>query len=320
MLRLKILVLLISCLLQVQQAIAENKKRVIITQVVSHPSLDAAKNGALSVLDKIPNIEVKTLNAQGDSRIEDQVARKVIADSPDVVISIGTSMTRRLKYFNDMMGKEIPIVFSAVDDPVKAGLVKSLDNGSGNITGVIDRGPLIEQVSLIRQIIPKAKRIAVIYNGGEENSISAIEALEEVVKNLGLELNKKPISHSMELASATRSILAKGDMDALFVTTDNMVASAIESLLLESHRFQVPAISSYGAPVDKGALASLGVDFNDNGKTAGEMAKLVLGGTKAAKLKIVVPRCDELKVNVKTLKYLGINLPKNLIDKAILVD
>ena len=192
---------------------AAQQKSVAVTSIVEHPALDAVRDGVKEALQKAGLEDGKTLRwqyqtAQGNAGTAGQIARKFVGDQPDVIVAISTPSAQALLATT----KNIPIVFSAVTDPVAGQLTPSWDASGTNVTGVSNALDLTKQAEMIRRILPQAKRVGVVYNPGEANSATVIKQLRELLPKYGMTLVEAAAPRSVDVATSARSLLGKVDL------------------------------------------------------------------------------------------------------------
>lgn len=287
-----------------------------ITQIVEHPALDASRQGVLDKLAEHGYVEGDTLtvdfqNAQGDTAIAAQIARKFAGDRPDLVLAISTPSAQAAA----AAMRDTPIVFTAVTDPLMAKLVNDMDAPGGNITGVVDAPPLEAQLQLIRDMFPEAQRLGVAYNPGEANSVSQIEKLQELSPGLGFELVEVTASRTSEVMGAARSLA--GRVDAIYVPVDNTIVSALESVVRVGHDANIPVFTGDNASVERGALASLGFSYYDMGRQTGEMILRILDGESPGDLSVGTVEMLELILNQGTADRIGYTIPAEFEEQAV---
>ncbi|WP_299230945.1 ABC transporter substrate-binding protein [uncultured Halomonas sp.] len=288
-----------------------------ITQIVEHPALDASRQGALDELAERgyvegDNLEVDFQNAQGDTSIAAQIARKFAGDRPDLVLAISTPSAQAAA---SALQDDTPIVFTAVTDPLIAKLVNDMEAPGANITGVVDAPPLQAQLQLIRDMFPEAKRLGVVYNPGEANSVSQAEKLNAMAPELGFELVEVTASRTSEVMGAARSLA--GRADAIYVPVDNTVVSALESVLKVGYDADIPVFTGDNSSVERGALASLGFSYYDMGRQTGAMIADILGGEKAGDLPVGTVEKLELILNRDAAEQIGYEIPAEFEEQAV---
>lgn len=291
------------------------KVRIGVTQIVEHPALDAARKGFVDGLAEAgyvqgKNVEFDFQNAQGDMSLAQTIARKFVTNRVDLILAIATPTAQAAAHAT----KDIPILVTAVTDPASAGLVKSNTAPGTNVTGTSDLNPVTEQLALVKKIIPKAQRLGVVYNAGEQNSVFQVNIVKEAAKKLKLQVVEATVATSTDILQATQSIARK--VDAIYVPTDNTVVSGIESLIKVAEEAKLPVIGAEAGTVERGALITVGVSYYRLGKQTAKMAVQVLKGKKPATMAIQYQKELELVINQKTADAIGLKLPKGLVESA----
>ena len=210
--------------------------------------------------------------------------------------------------------REIPVVFSAVTDPVGARLVKSLDKPGANITGITDMLPIDKHLDMMLRIVPDAKRIGTVYNPGEANAVALVEQLDAKLKARGLTLVKAAATKTSEVLAAARSLV--GNTDAIYLTTDNTVISAAEAVISVGERAKIPVFAADTATVSRGAVAALGFDYYDVGRDTGKVVARILNGEKPGDIAVTGVEELSLHVNPAAAKRMGVTLSDDVISSA----
>ena len=289
-----------------------------ITQIVEHPALDAARDGFIAALEEAGFKEGEDViydlqNAQGDFTNAISIAQKFKDDKVDLIVAIATPTAQAALQVN----QEIPIVINAVTDPVAASLAKSWESSGNNLTGMSDAAPNKQQVELIPLFLPEAKNVGTIYNAGEANSVVQIEIAKETCKELGLNLIEVTVSNSSEVLMAAQSLA--GRVEAIYIVTDNTVVSALESVIKVCNQEKIALILADPSTVDKGALASYGIDYFSLGKKSGEIAVKIIKGAKPSDIPIQTitdPKDLQFVVNLDTAKILGLSIGEEILKDA----
>lgn len=294
---------------------AEEPRVVAITQIVEHPALDAAHEGIKDELAERgyrdgENLKLMHESAQGNSAIASQIARKFVGESPDVIVAIATPSAQTVA----SAARNIPVVFSAVTDPVSAKLVKSWDKPGANITGVSDMLPIDKHLDMIQRVMPDAKRIGTVYNPGEANAAALVELLEERLTARDMELVKGAATKTSEVLGAARSLVGK--VDAIYLTTDNTVISAAEAVISVGERSDIPVFAADTATVERGAVAAMGFNYYKHGRQTGAMVARILEGAGTADMPVEVMEELDLYVNPAAAERMGITLPDDVIKDA----
>ncbi|WP_447593322.1 ABC transporter substrate-binding protein [Aquipseudomonas campi] len=293
---------------------AADKKSVAVTAIVEHPALDAARDGVKDALAKAgydeKNLKWQYQSAQGNTGTAAQIARKYIGDQPDVIVAIATPSAQAVVAGT----KSIPVVFTAVTDPVEAQLTPSWEASGTNVTGVSDVLELDKQVALIKRILPDATRVGIVYNPGEANSVVVVKRLKELLTSQNMTLVEAAAPRSVDVGSAARSLAGK--VDVIYTNTDNNVVSAYESLVKVGIDTKTPLIASDTDSVKRGAIAALGVNYRDLGEQTGRIVVRILNGEKPGDIKPETSSNLSLFVNPKAAKAQGVTLSQELLDSA----
>src|SRR5690554_5911112 len=288
---------------------------VAVTSIVEHPALDAVRDGVKQALADAGFREEKGLKwqyqaAQGNTAIAEQIARKFVGDRPDAIVAIATPSAQAVVSAT----KDIPVVYSAVTDPVAAQLVPSMEPSGTNVSGVSDRLSLERQIDLITQVVPDAKRVGMVYNPGEANSVVVVKAMRELLPERGMSLVEATAPRTVDVGAAARSLVGK--VDVIYTNTDNNVVSAYEALVKVGIDAKLPLIASDTDSVVRGAIAALGVNYYDLGLQTGKMVVRILEGEKPGDLASETSENLELYVNLDAAKKQGVELDEALIKSA----
>lgn len=286
-----------------------------IIQIVEHPSLDAARSGFLDVLKENgyvegENLQVDYENAQGDQANLQTIARKFVQQQCDLVLAVATPSAMAMA--NETT--DIPILITAVTDPVSAKLVNSLEKPGTNVTGTTDMNPVKDQLQLIKDIVPNVKKVGVIYNSSEINSQIQVDIAEEAAPQLGLEIVKMPITASNEVVAAAQSLVGKAD--AIYLPTDNMVVASVSAVVKVAEDKKIPLFASEQESVKKGAVATVGIDYYELGRTTGEMALRILKGEKPQDMPIESQEGSNIVINMQAASRMGVSIPVEIKEKA----
>ncbi|MFC5356940.1 ABC transporter substrate-binding protein [Azospirillum himalayense] len=290
-------------------------KTVAITAIVEHPALDATRDGVIEALKAAgytpgDTLKVEYQSAQGNPATAAQIARQFAGARPDVIVPISTPSAQAVVAST----REIPVVFTAVTDPVGAQLVRSLDKPGANVTGVSDMAPVAEHVALIREIVPSVKRLGVLYNAGEPNSVSLVKALKDEAQKAGLTVVEATATKSADAQPAARSLVGKAD--ALYVPLDNTVVSALESVVAVGQQAKLPVFSADTDSVARGTVASIGFDYRQVGRQTGEAVVRILKGEKPGDVPVTFAKGTDLFVNPKSAAAMGVTIPEAVTKRA----
>ncbi|MBF5007364.1 ABC transporter substrate-binding protein [Diaphorobacter caeni] len=291
------------------------EKSVAVTAIVEHPALDAIRDGVKESLKAAGYEEGKNLkwqyqSAQGNPGTAAQIARKFVGDKPDAIVAIATPSAQAVVSAT----KDVPVVFSAVTDPVAAKLVKNWEPSKTNVTGVSDLLKLEPQIDLIKKVVPNAKKVGMVFNPGEANSAVVVKELKTLLPKHGMTLVEAAAPRSVDVGTAARSLVGK--VDVIYTNTDNNVVSAYESLVKVGQDAKLPLIASDTDSVKRGAIAALGVNYKDLGLQTGQMVVRLLKGEKPGTIKPEVSNKTELYVNPTAAEKQGVKLSEELIKSA----
>ena len=293
-------------------------KVVAVTSIIEHPALDAVRDGVRETLKEAGFVEGKNLRfifqtAQGSPATAAQIARKYVGDGVDVIVPISTPSAQAVVAAT----RSIPVVYSAITDPVAAKLVKNWEASGTNVTGVSDLSPIDRHLELVRKIVPHAQRLGVIYSPGEANSVAIVEVLRKEVKALGIDLVEAPAQRTVDIPSA--ALRLAGKVDAIYAPTDNNVISAIEAIAKVAQQAKVPLIAADTDSVKRGATAALGVNYLDLGRQTGRLVARVLQGEAPGQMRSEISTRFELHLNAEAASRQGVTLPQDLIKSAAVV-
>jgi len=287
-----------------------------ITQIVSHPALDATVKGFKAALAKQgfvagKNVTYDDQNAQGDMATAASIAQKFVSSNVNLILSVATPTSQAAAKAT----QTIPIVFAAVTDPVAAGLVKDPKAPEGNITGVSDLLPLQPHLDLIKKLVPDVKTIGLLYNAGEANSVALVKEEKTKAEAMGIKVVEATAASSSEVQQAAQSLV--GRVDAMSVLTDNTVVSALESVVKVAKDNKIPLIAGDTDSVKRGAVAAYAFNYLDLGTQAGEMAAKILNGTPIKDIPVEYANKLTLSLNPTSAKAMGVTIPTELMTTAV---
>ena len=288
--------------------------RIGIIQPMEHESLDAAREGFVQALADHGYTDGDTIvldyqNAQGDSSALLTISQRFVGDDCDLVLAIGTGAAQSIV----SQTSEIPVLITAVTDPVDAGLVQSSEAPGTNVTGTNDMNPIREQLELIPEILPDAQTVGLLYTSSEDNSILQIEEAKAILEEMNLDYVEQTVTGSNDVQQAVQSIVTR--CDAIYIPTDNTFASAmplVGSVVMESG---TPVICGATGMVEAGGLITLGLNYYNLGYQTGEMAVQVLEGADPASMPVQSQNQYDYVVNEEMLSALGMELPQSLLEK-----
>ena len=290
-----------------------------ISQFAEHGSLDNCRTGFLEGLKEAGieegvNLTVLFDNAQADTATASMISDNYVSQKVDLICAIATPSA--MSAYNSCLDSDIPVIYTAVSDPVSAGLAKEDKTPEGNITGTADTLPVEAQLKMIRELLPDAKKIGILYTTSEANSVSAIAEYKEKVGDYGFELVEKGITNTSEIALATDDLLSQ--VDCISNLTDNTVVSSLATILDKANAANIPVFGSEIEQVKLGCLAAEGLDYVALGKQTGKMAAKVLKGEKkASEMPFETITEAGLYLNTKVAENLGITVEDDLKNSAV---
>ncbi|MGB2079461.1 MAG: ABC transporter substrate-binding protein, partial [Vibrio sp.] len=228
----------------------------------------------------------------------------------DVLVGIATPSAQALAATSN----QIPIVFTAVTDPVEAKLVKDLENTSGNVTGLSDLSPIAQHLDLMKEFMPNIQSIGAVYNPGEANSVALINLLKSEAAKRNIQIIESTALKSADVQSATQAIVDKSDV--LYAMIDNTVASAIDGMIAAANQAKKPVFAASTTYIESGAVIGLGADYYQVGVQTADYVAAVLEGKKPSELPVQVAKASDLVVNPQAAQQLGIEIPQSILDRA----
>lgn len=318
----KILLLILSCIMlfscgkteEVDKKDTGGKKpegqkvyRIGITQIVTHPSLDLVKSGFKKAFEEAGiKVEFDEKNAEGTIANATMIANNFKIDKKDLILGIATPSAQALA--NSI--SDIPILFSAVTDPESAKILNK------NVTGTSDKvDNVAAQLDLLVKLKPEVKKISVLYNPSEQNSVVQVKEIEEKAKEKNLTVVLHGVTSLGELAQVTKNALTQSD--ALYLPTDNLVVSGMQLIASEAAAAKKPVIATENSSVEQGALLTMGIDYFELGKRTGEMAIEILNGKPVDQIPFEISKKTTLYINEKTAKAVGIDVNNPLLAGAV---
>lgn len=281
-----------------------------ISQYVTHPSLDAAREGFMSGLEDAGlDVSFDVQNAQGDQATANTIAGTFANSDHDLLLAVATPSAQTLA----QSVRDTPVLFTAVTDPESAELVDSNEEPGGNVTGTSDANPVREQLQLITELAPDAETVGIVYSSGEVNSQVQVDWAKEAAGEMGIEIQEATVSNSSEVQQAANSL----DVDAIYVPTDNAVVSALESVIRVGQNEQIPVIAADGASVERGAVATYGINYGELGAQTADMAvRILTEGADPATMAVETQTEPELYVNPTAAEKMGVEIPQAMLDEA----
>lgn len=295
----------------------EKVYKIGVTQITDHPSLDNCREGFIEGLKNEgyvdgENADIEFKSAQNDMSLAAQIAQNFASARKDLVCGISTPSAQTL--YSVCLEKKIPVIFNAISDPVAAKLAKSETEAIPGISGVSDKLPVEDQLKLIRELLPEAKKIGILYTTSEDNSVSTLKTYKELAGKYGFEIVEKGIGTEAEISQAIDVIL--NEVDCISNLTDNTVVNNLALLVQKANDKNIPVFGSEEEQVKNGCLASAGLDYFALGVQAGEMAARVLGGEKIENIPFETMKDTEFTLNTTAAKKFGVPTDGEIAAKA----
>ena len=285
--------------------------KIGINQLVQHPALDSATAGFQAAFDDAGvNVDWDVQNANGEQATAQTISQQFASANLDMVLAVATPAAQATV----QSIQDVPVLFTAVTDPVSAELVDSMEEPGANVTGTSDAAPIEEQLDLLKELVPDAERIGIVYASGEVNSQVQVDEAKEAAEPRGLEIVTQTVTNVTEIPQAVEAI---GDVDAFYVPTDNMVVSGIASLVQAAEASQTPVIAAEAGTVEGGAVATLGIDYEALGRQTGEMALRILEeGEDPATMAVETAAEFTYMVNEEAAERQGVEIPEAILNEA----
>jgi putative ABC transport system substrate-binding protein len=302
--------LLLALLVAAKPALAV---KISVNQFVEHPALDASVKGFKDALadEGFADAVFTTHIAQANMPTVLQIVSQIQGEKPRLVLAVATPSAQATV----QKIKDIPVLFTAVTDPLSAGLVDSMDRPGRNVTGTTDMSPVLAQVALIREIHPQAKNMGVIYNAGEANSLALVKILKDAAAKHGFELKEAVTVNTAGVFQAAKSLV--GGVDVIYLPTDNTVISSIDSVIKICVENKIPLYPGEADSLRKGGVASLAIDYYELGRQTGVQAARILRGESApADMPVEAQKEAALVVNKPFAERVGVAVPQSILERA----
>lgn len=282
-----------------------------ILQLVDHASLDQANQGFVQAFEDAGiDVTFDQKNANGDQTVASTIAGTFASQDLDLVLAIATPAAQAAA----QAITNIPVLITAVTDPVDAALVDSLDAPGSNVTGTTDANPVEEQLQLIKDIVPGATTIGIPYSPGEANSLVQVQWAKDAAESLGLTIVESP---AVTTGDVQQAVEALGDVDAIYVPTDNVVVTGLESVLQVGEAKQIPVFGAEGDSVSRGAIATFGLSYFQLGYQSGEMAiRILTEGADPATMPVETQNDLLLYLNLGAAERMGVEIPAEILEQA----
>lgn len=299
---------------------AQKSYKIGVIQYAPHPSLDNCYTGFKQGLEagglkEGQNLTIEFQNAQGDNATGDLMAKNMVSKQYDLVMGVATPAAMSL--YSAAKNTRIPVIFTAVSDPVGAGIIKNMEKPGTNCTGSGVALPLEAQVKMIRAFLPNAKKIGVLHTADETNSAAQLKQLRKIAPQYNFTVEDVMISGPSEVASGAQSLLAKG-VDCINNVNDNNVVNNLSVLLQAAKTKKVPVFGSEEEQVRNGCVAAEGIDYIALGKGTGEIAAKVLKGeANPAEIPVFLLKDFSFFYNQSVMESFGLTLPAGYSGQAV---
>jgi len=296
----------------------EKIMKVGLTQIASHPSLDAVRQGIIDGLreagwDESRNIKYLYRNANRDPALSVPIAQSFVAEKVDVIVPITTPSALAAK----KVTSDVPIVFGGVTDPIGIGLVNSLEHPGSNITGTSDRWPFEKQIQLFVEALPSIRKLGMLYAPGDNVSDIAVREFRQLCPMYKLELITLPVSSTQDLYSASRKLFR--EVDAVYTGLDTLVVANLDSVLKAGREVSKPVLAGDVGTVERGALMTHSIDMHELGRITATIVDKVLRGAVPGDIPVIVVSNGSPVFNATEVSRLRINLSHELRTRATFV-
>jgi putative ABC transport system substrate-binding protein len=292
--------------------------KIGVTQIISHPAIDACRQGFYDQMKEEGFIEGKDVaydfrNPEGDMTLVASIAKKFVAEKVDLIYSISTPSTQACVAAAE--GTSIPIIFGAMTDPVAAKVVASWDKPGGNCTGASDWAEADPQLEIIKEMMPGVKVIGTVYNAGETNSVVQVREFKNAAPKFGVQkVIEATAATTADVYAAANSL--GGRVECLWIGTDSTAVSSIGSIVKVCEENKIMLYSTDKSQVPKGAVVSLGLSYYELGRESGKMVAKVLRGVKPADMPVLKAPLTGLWVNTAAAKRMGVSVPESILKRA----
>ena len=290
---------------------------ISVSQFVEHPALDAVLRGFQDYLkEKGVEANYRIHNAQANMGTASQIAQQMVGEKADLLVAIATPSAQTCAQALAKAPADLkrPFLFTAVTDPVAAGLVKDLEKPDAGITGVSDLLPVEEHLRMVMAYKKDLKKLGLLYNAGEANSKATIATIKDLSEKLGFETVEATASKTADVHQAAKSLV--GRADAVFIPTDNTIVSALESVIKVGVQNKLPIFAADVDSVKRGAVAAMGFDYYKHGYQTGAMAERILKGEKPENIPVEFQKELQLHINAGYSKQMGLEPPPELLAQA----
>lgn len=309
-----VLMVLVGCTTGSKEG--EKVYKIGVLQFMDHPSLEETLKGMTDELDELlgnDSYELVVKNAGGESANNNLMAQQLVDEGVDLIYAIATPSAQSV--YSAAESEAIPVVFNAVTDPVDAGLVDSMDKPGHHATGVSDVAPIDIQLALIKDILPNASKVGILYNTGEANSLVQLEIAKEEASKIGLTIVEQGVSEASQIETA--AIQVTSEVDAIYNITDNMIVTATAQVVGIADDAGVPVFAAEAGQLDQGILATDSIDYKNLGHLAGEIVHdILVNGKKPSDIAVKTVTETVLYLNEDVAEKLNIELSDAILKRA----
>ena len=313
----KLLMILSASTILLAAAALAAAPMISVNQFVEHPALDSVLKGLQDYLkDNGVDAEFKVHNAQANMGTATQIGQQMIGEKSDLLVAIATPSAQATAQALSKAPADLkrPMLFTAVTDPVAAGLVDAVDKPGEFVTGVSDLLPTEKHLEMIMNYKPDIKKLAILYNAGEANSKAIVASVKELSDQFGFTVVEATAPKTADVYAAAKSLV--GRCDAVFIPTDNTIVAALESVIKVGTQNKLPIFAADVASVERGAVAAMGFDYYKHGYQTGAMAKKILEGAAPGSLPVEFQKELQLQINLKAAEAMGAPAPDALVKQA----
>jgi putative ABC transport system substrate-binding protein len=283
---------------------------------MKHPALDDIYKGIQDELKAEgygpSKLKIDYQNANADQSNLKTMSAKIAAGNPKVAIGIATPAAAALA--NTV--KDSPVLFSAASDPVGSKLVSNTDKPGGNVSGVSDAAPLAAQLDFLKKVMPNAQTLGIIYTSSDDSGSNEAKKMQEIATNAGMTVKMFSITNTNDLNQVSLNMASDKSLDAVFLPTDNVIASAMPTLIKNTNAAKLPVFSTVNTLVEAGAVASNGINQYQIGRQTGKMIVKILKGEKVGDLPVDFMQPEQISINTKEAKELGLTIPEDIMNQA----
>ena len=287
----------------------ESKTKIGILQQLEHVALDQSREGFVQALKDNGYVDGENMvldiqNAQSDQSNLQTMSERLVNEENQLILAIATGAAQTVAGKT----KDIPVLITAVTDPVDAGLADSMEKPGTNVSGTSDASPMAEQIDLMLQLCPGVKTVGLMYTSSEDNSVLQINQMKAILDAKNLKYVEQTVTNSNDVQQATQSLVTK--CDAIYIPTDNVLASSMALVGAVANEAKVPVICGEAGMVESGGFATIGIDYYNLGYQTGEMAVKVLQGADVSTMPVETQKEYDYVVNGETVQALGIEIPE----------